>query len=207
MADSKKIIISSILITVGVLILVALIFAGYNEYKNNQVVTGYDSTWAQYSSISWLRYILGPLPIINGVGTLSPIILTAAIWLLILVTFSDIFATFSSFSQGVSYVIAFCLATIAANLQWTIKLLTIISGAFLFAGTAAVFVGLFASFVSFVFINWGLMDFKGWLLSRRLLMAADEAAAKEAAGGKKISGVVKGFTEIGKSLKDAEKQL
>jgi len=204
MVDSKKIIISGILITIGVLIIVALAFAGYSNYKEGKVIQGYED-WP--SSVSWLKYIFGQVPTVNGVGTLSPIIITLAIWLLVFVTFSDIIATFSSFSTGVSWIVGFCLATIAANLAWTTKLLAIISGTFIFVSTAALFIGLFASFVAFAFVNWGLMDFRVWLKNRRILMKADEDYAKAAAGGKKISGGLEGFAEVTKALKNAEKEI
>ncbi len=148
-----------------------------------------------------LRYIFGEPLYYTGINAISAGIVTIAIWLLLFLTFSDIIATFSSFSKWVSWSVGFLIAVIAANIGLVIKIAAVLTGIFSFAGVLAVYTALGAALAAFVVVNLGIWKAKKWILRRRAMMAS----AKAEAGGAKLKGVIKGLGEAGKGLEELGK--
>ena len=88
-------------------------------------------------------------------------------WLIIFVTFGDIINSFSSFDPTVSWLIAFCIATIAAMTGGINSAIVSLTGWFAWAGVAAVYVALGASFVVFLAIELGATPLIGWIKNRK----------------------------------------
>ncbi|MEK6913707.1 MAG: hypothetical protein AABW47_03495 [Nanoarchaeota archaeon] len=133
----------------------------------------------------------------SKVSLASAGIITIAVWLLLFITFSDILVTFSTFSKGVSWGIGFLITLIAANLGFVIKTVVILTGAFSFLGSIAVFVGLGAAFLAFLGANIGLARLGILILKNK---SVKDAATAEA-GGQEIAGVLKGIGAIGEGLR------
>src|SRR3989338_3985799 len=102
-----------------------------------------------------MTYIFGGIPtwLVQNLGENSAIAVTLFTWLLLFVTFGDIFAAFSTFSPFASWTIAFAMAAIFANLKILVVVLGFFIGAFSFLGGLAVLVGLAAAFVAFIAVN------------------------------------------------------
>ena len=88
-------------------------------------------------------------------GTSGQVLTFLMVWMIIFIAFGDIIATFSAFSKSwIAWVIAFGLAVIAANTGMIQGVFVMMTGWFIWAGTAAVYVGLLAAFISFIILNW-----------------------------------------------------
>ncbi len=175
----------------------------------SNVSDGVDTATEAFSdnpAFSWLGYIFGDVPafLANiGVSPMSAQIVVVAVWLLITVTFFDVLWTFGTFSRPVSLIVAILLGIIAANLNGIVTMIALSVGLFVFAGSAAVFIGMFAAFVAFFAVNWGVKSLSPWLEERRTMREADLIAAKRKAGGKKTKGSVEGLNEAGEGLEKA----
>ena len=164
------------------------------------IVSAYDWGDSMGSFGTVLKYLFGSMTNVSG-NAISNMIVTVAVWLLILITFGDIISTFSTFSSKVSWMIAFLVAVIAANLGWMTGIIAALTGLFAFVGLAAVYVGLGAAFFAFIVINLGLVKFKQWIINRRAMATA----ATEVAGGKKLAGTITGLGEMGKAMEKVGK--
>jgi hypothetical protein len=89
------------------------------------------------------------------------------IWLIIFVTFGDIISSFSSFSEVVSWVIAFCLATITAMTGGINGMVLGMTKVFVGFGAAAIYIALGASFVVFLLVELGITPAIGWIKGRK----------------------------------------
>jgi len=147
-----------------------------------------------------LKYIFGNPVDWKALGTdeISAMIITIAVWILIMITFGDIIATFSSFSSWVAWVGAVLIAIIAANLNWITAFIAWTTGIFAALGAVAVYVGLGAAFVAFLAVNLGVWRVRKWVLRRRALMAAGTAEL----GGKRLKGTIRGLAEAGEALEE-----
>ena len=154
------------------------------------------------STFSWMNYVFGGIPswLVNQVGQTSAVIITLFTWLLVFVTFGDIIAGFSTFSQPVSWIVALAISVIMANLKAIVIVLGFFIGVFAFLGGLAVLAGLVAAFIAFFAVNWGIGSFGPWVLRRRTMMIAEKTAIKSEAGGKKLGGIIRGMKEVGKAL-------
>ena len=146
------------------------------------------------------HYIFGQ-PTDAGPNDISNMIITVAIWLLIVITFGDIISTFSSFSKGVSWSVAVLVAIIASNMGIMTGIIALLTSIFAFAGLAAVYVALLAAFVVFIAINLGLWRLNKWIIQRRMMMKAATAEA----GGTTIAGAIAGLGKIEKALEEQGK--
>jgi len=184
--------------TILLLLILPLSLNFVSAILNQDTTTTWDDVFGTTDSVllKIMSYVFGPptaiteSPVSNG-------IITIAVWILIFITLGDIIATFSTFSAWVSWVGAFLIGTIAANLGGVTKIIAWSVGAFAVLGAAAVIVGLAGALFAFVVVNLGLWYFKRWIVRRR---AMQEAATMEA-GGKKIAGSVGALGEVGKAFK------
>ena len=147
----------------------------------------------------FLQYTFGETIEYGGISEISAAIITVAIWLLFFLTFSDIIATFSSFSKWVSWLVGLLLAIIAANMGFIIKLAAVLTGIFAFLGTLAIFAALGAALFAFVAVNLGMWKVRGWILKRKAMMSA----AKQEAGGAKLAGTLSAIDKISEAFKKA----
>lgn len=175
---------------------------GSTPFNEPVVITEgrWSETWTFLSSDGFFAkifmYIFGVPISSSAINEVSAGIITLSVWLLLFITFSDIIASFSTFSKWVSWGIGFLVAVIAANLGFIVAITTWFIGLFAFLGTLSVVVGLTIAFVAFIAINIGVGKFAEWALKRRATMSAHQAAA----GGKKVAGAIEGLGDIGKSL-------
>lgn len=138
------------------------------------------------------QYIFGT-PISNEI---SGLIITIAVWLMLLFSFGDIIATFSTFSPWVSWVIATLITLVGANIGFINQIVVVLAGIFVGLGALAVYFGLGVAFFAFIVVNLGARRFSGWILRRKALMIA----AKAKAGGTETAGAIRGIREIGNAL-------
>ncbi len=211
LGDTGKIILA-IVIVIGILVLGSFFFRTEIWDKINKNlsidtnVEGFDTAFGK--TFGWMTYVFGGIPtwLKNLVGENSAIVITLFTWLLLFVTFGDIFAAFSTFSKAASWVIAFAMAVIFANLKVLVILLGFFIGIFAFVGGFAVIVGLVTAFIVFIGINWGIGTMGPWIIRRRLLLTAARHAAESEAGGEEVSGAIEGLEKIGEALKRATKK-
>ncbi len=130
-------------------------------------------------------------------SSVSGIISMLMVWLIIFVAFGDIFETFSSFSRGIAWVIAFGVAVIAANVGLISWLFIWFTGIFVWAGAAAVYVGLLASFVAFFAVNWGITPLVTWLKNRSKMIKATSGATRAGDAVRNLSRVERDFERAG----------
>lgn len=183
----KKISVSLVLVFIMILAIAQLV-----------VADGWTDTFGQKGG-TVLKYIFGAVPDVTA-NVISNVIITVAVWVLIMLTFGDIIATFSTFSKGVSWGAACLIGIIAANLGWTTTTITYLTGVFAIAGTFAVYIGLGAAFVAFLIVNLGISSLGGWIKKRRAMMEGEKAAA----GGIKAASGVKVAKSMAKAAAEGE---
>ncbi len=167
----------------------------------NTNVEGFDTAFGK--TFGWMTYLFGGIPtwLKDKVGENSAIVITLFTWLLLFVTFGDIFAAFSTFSKAASWVIGFAMAVIFANLKFPVVVLGFAIGIFAFAGGLAVLLGLIITFIVFILVNFSIGELGPWIIKRKLILMAARHAAKSEAGGKEIAGNIEGLEKIGEALK------
>ena len=210
-SDTGKIILA-IAIVIGILVLGSIFFNTEIWDKINKNlsidtnVDGFDTKFGK--TFGWMTYVFGGIPTwLKGlVGENSAIVITLFTWLLLFVTFGDIFAAFSTFSKPASWVIAFAMAVIFANLKVLVIILGFFIGIFAFVGGFAVIVGLLTAFIVFIGVNWGIGSIGPFIIRRKMLLLAARHAAESEAGGAEISGTIEGLEKIGEALKKATKK-
>ncbi len=150
-----------------------------------------------------LSWIVGPVLVSVGgqqLGTASSIIVGVSIWLLFFITFGDIIANFSSFSTWVAWIVAFAIATIAAQLEVLIIVTATIIGLFAGLGTLAVFAGLGAAFFFFIVVNLGLHKFGARFMRQRSMIAGQRSISESKVAGAELGSVAGMIGEIGDKL-------
>lgn len=186
-------IIIGLIVTVAVLIVVMTIVSSTGWYKNlsGDLLTGENLEGDSFAEVTgndsfrWFDYIFGKIPTgIRDVAAndISAIIVIVGMWLLFFITFGDILSMFSTFSKPVAWAAAFLIALVAANLKFISWILVFAVGLFAWAGSAAVLVGMAASFVVFIAINLGIYPLRHWLQERTKVMAGAKGAKRAAAG-------------------------
>ena len=181
----------------------------WNRYSKNFAidteVTSFSTTFGQ--TFGWMTYIFGGIPtwLANTVGERSAIVITLFTWLLLFVTFADIFASFSTFNIVTSWIAGFSMTVIMANLKMLVIVLGISIGLFAFAGGFAIIAGLIAAFDAFIAVNLGIGSVGPWLRERKEMMSAAKHASESEAGGEEIAGAIRGLEKVGESLKRARK--
>lgn len=168
---------------------------------DNGASNGIDNFFTKFNKVG--RYIFGSPPTDVVQDLTSALIITIAVWLLIVVTFGDIIANFSSFSATTSWVIAICIGIIAANLGAVTGTITTMTGWFAKFGTAAVYIALGTAFLAFLAVNFGVIQLAPWVMRRKAMMEA----AKAEAGGKELAGTIRGIEEVGEALREAGKKV
>jgi len=145
----------------------------------------------------WTKYIIGEAPEkLLDYGTFQSWIVMFCLWLLLFVTFSDIIASFSTFSKAVSWISGFAIAIIAANIKLTATIGVFMIGPFAALGEIAIFAGLAMAFVVFILVNAGVWPVRKWLLKRRAMMVATDTSI----GAKRAAGAIGGLGDVGKAF-------
>ena len=197
--DFKKISVYLILTLLMLPTIVQFAFAEETIGSNGLAYTA--GTWADVFGEHWwtlsLNYIFGNLAKVTPNNTNNAVI-TIAVWLLILITFGDIFASFSTFSKGVSWGAATLIGIIAANMGFATNIIAWTTGVFAALGAAAVYVGLGGAFLAFIVVNLGISSAGKWIMKRKALQEGSKAEA----GGVKLAGRIKGLGAAGKALQE-----
>lgn len=169
-------------------------------------IKGFDTYFGK--AFSWMTYVFGGVPewLVEQVGENSAIVITLFAWLLLLVTFGDIFQNFSTFSAPASWVIAFAIAVIAANIKAVVIFLGLFVGIFAFLGGIAVIIGLFAALVAFLAVNWGIGSLGPFILRRRVFIKAEKEAIESEAGGMRMAAAIKGIEHVREALARTKKK-
>lgn len=151
------------------------------------------------------KYIIGDLPDkLLQYGTTQAWVVLVAIWVMIFLTFGDIIANFSTFSKWVSWVIAFAIAVVAANIKLIGVIAASIVGAFSTFGAISVAIGLGAAFVAFLVVNLGITYFAPWIMGRKAMMQAQKSKVETEAGGVELQGTVKALKGVGKAIREKD---
>lgn len=145
-----------------------------------------------------MQYIFGQPVSYEGINAISAGIVTIAVWLLLFITFSDIISTFSTFNKYVSWGIGLLIGIIAANIGVITKVTIALTGALAVFGTFAIYIGLGAAFVAFIFANLGLMYIKRAMMHQAM---KKEAMQDEEGAGR----VANAITSLGKAEKSIRK--
>ena len=127
----------------------------------------------------------------QGLAGISLLITALMVWLIVFVTFGDIIENFSTFSPVIAWIIAFAMGIISANVGAVRGILIWMTAVFIWAGTAAVYLGLFASFVVFLAINWGIGSAGKWFHRRKTLSKAAAAGNLYQAGQQTLARVAR----------------
>jgi len=150
-----------------------------------------------------MTYIVGGVPqflLDSGVSDISAVVITFSIFLMIFLTFGDIMYTFGTFNKAISWIVAFLLSIIIANLKGVVVLIAFFTGILGVLGGAAVFVGLGTAFVAFLLVNFGIKSAGPWLMSRRIMMEATKSDAKTYKEALKIGSAAKALKKIGEDI-------
>jgi len=197
----------AILWTAGVIVAIILVFWLVQSdiwpsgtVAVDKATTGFDAVVGTPGKV--LNYIFGGIPtfLVTSVGQNSAMVITIAMFLLIFVTFGDIIETFGTFDRNVSWITAFLIAIVAANLKGIVVVIGAVTGIFAFLGSLAVFVGLGCAFVAFIVVNLGLKGWAPWLMRRKAMMEASKFEYKSSKGVAKIKAAAHGMKEIGDEL-------
>lgn len=105
-------------------------------------------------------------------GEIGGLITALMIWLIIFAGFGDILENFSAFSRGIAWVMAFALAVVGANVGLIQYVTVWLVGAFVWAGSFAMFAALLAAFFAFFVVNWGISGLTTWVSNRQKMMKA-----------------------------------
>lgn len=205
-----------IIIILGILVLTFIALVGFESSLSGNAINGQVTaaispvsngaftSWSSLISTQPLlsgafTYIFGaPISAASfGISDASSAIITIAAWLLLFVTFSDIIATFSSFTKWIAWVMGLLIAVIAANFGFVVSIMAWATAIFSALGAVAVYVGLGAAFVAFIAVNFGLQGLSRWIIRRKAMMIAN----KEAAGGEKLAGTIRGLGAAGRELR------
>lgn len=146
--------------------------------------------------IKFLQYIFGSIPTGITDNAISAAVVTIAVWLMVVFTFGDIFANFTTFSKPVAWIVGLLVGIIAANINLNVVIIAGLVSMLAWAGTLAVWLALGAAFLAFIVVNLGLSKFAPWIMRRKAMMAAAESEA----GGTKLAGTIKGLGAAGKAL-------
>jgi len=151
--------------------------------------------------LEFLDYLFGYVPeyLITKVGNgVSAGIIMIGIWVLFFLTFGDVVRLFGSFNTIISWIIAFVLTLIAANLKFTGYLAVVglsITAGF---GVLSVILALIFIFVLFILFNLGIQPINQWILYKK----EAEMTMRAAMGSTRAA---KGLETLKKIERSAEK--
>jgi hypothetical protein len=135
----------------------------------------------------------------------SGIVVIIAVWILLFVTFSDIIKTFSTFNKGVSWVSGFLIATISAQMNFLVSLVSFLAKTFAFLGSLSVFIGLGAAFLAFLAVNLGIASLSKFVLKRKMMRAINNAEISSEMmknGAKNLVKFQEALQDVGKKIQD-----
>jgi len=115
-------------------------------------------------------------------GEIGGLITALMIWLIIFAGFGDIIENFSAFSEGIAWVMAFALAVVGANVGLIQYFTVWLVGAFIWAGSFAMFAALLAAFFAFFAVNWGISGLTKWIKNRQIMIEASTGRTYASAG-------------------------
>jgi len=158
-----------------------------------------DQVWGPVVTV--VGYIVGGVPDLIAGGSFtdnksSAVIVLIAIWLLIFVIFGDILRNFSSFSEPVAWTVAFLFGVIAANLKLVASVVAVLTGIFLPLGVLAAYAGLFASFVAFFAVEWGIKAWMPFVMRRK----AAQQAIKANTATQSMLNAIRNYKAVGDEL-------
>ena len=147
----------------------------------------------------FLKYILGEVPqlLIGYTNNVSAGIITLGIWLILLLAFGDIIALFGTFRPLVSWLIAFILTLIAANLKFVIYMVAFSLIVTSYVGAVSVFLSLILIFLFFFAFFLGMSPLRKMLVARKLAEMSMRVAigSVKAAEGVKVATAMAGAAE------------
>jgi hypothetical protein len=163
--------------TIGSVLLILLVIGMVLSFVAVVGVSSIEGTsWEWVSSVGsgFGKYVFGmndagALEVAQGgfMDEVGGFITFIMVWLIIFVSFGDIFSGFTSFSKTISWIIAFAVAIIAANTGLISKVFIWITGVFVWAGVAAVYLGLGSAFIAFLALHLGLGKWVSWAKTRQ----------------------------------------
>lgn len=194
MANTLKVLIG---IVVGAMILLTIIGIGVKTDVVDQLgINALGDAFLKYAFV-------GDDEVYNtatsGAQSLGYLIMALMVWLIIFVAFGDIFENFAAFSSGIGWVIAFGVAVIAANVKVINAGVITITKWFVFAGTAAVYVGLFVAIIVFLVVSMGITPLMGWIRGRRAMISATTGRAYAREGLRTLGTVGRTAAEEGQA--------
>jgi hypothetical protein len=141
--------------------------------------------------------IFGKLIVSSQLDKIGSFIVTIALWLLFFLTFSDIIATFSSFSKQLSYGISFLIMIIISNFGVIFQVLSLIVLFFSLLFGASVMIGLLGSFLAFIAINLGIHKLGVWALKRKAMINL----AKSKIGAESLKESIEAIDKTGRAIR------
>jgi hypothetical protein len=152
MGDGKQ----TIWILIVILFLIAIVGIPLSE-QYGQINLGDKTIDLSKLSNGVAKYVFGfnASSTDNGLTPYAAIVTYLMIWLIIFITFGDIFETFSTFSPTIAWMIALCLSTITAMSGGIRVGVESMTKWFVWAGTAAVYIALGIAIVFFLAVQIG----------------------------------------------------
>ncbi|MBU3906903.1 MAG: hypothetical protein KKA64_01500 [Nanoarchaeota archaeon] len=193
----------AVLIILGTIIGLALLIWGITaltkSFGSSTSVTARAGVFQQAgdvlgnANLNFLSYFIGGIPtfLIEQVGAISSFIIILGIFIMLFVTFGDIFNNFGAFSNSVAWVIAGVLAIIAANLKLVMYIAVWAFGLASGIGVLSVAVGIIVPFIIFLVLNV--------FLGAQLRHLKDAATMEK--GANEVSGAIKSFKKAAKAFK------
>lgn len=137
-----------------------------------------------------------------GVGnmTTAAIVITAfMIWMVFFFAMGDIISTFGAFAKPVSWAIALALGVIAGLTGLISNVVVWMTGIFIWAGIAGIYLGLLLTIAAFIAVNIGNTAINRWVLRRK----AGIMAARTGYGTEETKQAIRGLrgisTELGRT--------
>ncbi len=136
------------------------------------------------SSVAWTRFVnvlggllsfvIGDIPsnMLKYTNDFSALIIVACMWAMMILIFGDVLKLFSSLTPKIAWGVAILLGVIAANLTFLAKFAAALTQIFIGLGVFAVYASLFASFVAFFAVEWGMQSLRPWIIRRRSMQLA-----------------------------------
>ncbi len=142
----------------------------------------------------WYVFLFGLMP-----GTpWNEIILVLVVFIMLFVAFGDIIDGFTAFSPWVAWVIAGCIAIIAALTRTVLYVAQFFIVITAWAGIFSTFISIITAFVAFLLVHLGLGKLMAWVETRQQNVVAYK-------GGERIKTALKQLGKTGRAYEDVGK--
>jgi len=211
--NKKGAIPAPVIVIGGVVVFLLLIFAigwGIKYYSNPnavpvsvQISKDNTKTIAQLtdkSPLGFLTYVFGRVPdgLVEEVGATAAIVVTVAIFIMLVVGFGDILSAFSAFSETSSWILGALLAIISANFKGVMAIAVLSFGIVGGVGVISIGVGLAVPFLVFIFMHFFLAKYLVAMVTNKINIKNRALVTR---GANDVAGAIEGFKTAASAFK------